>query len=698
MGQGHNRPLTPASAVGAAAAAGAAFAATANDVFLVVGLAVAGGLLFWAYAQAARARDGAPAALPGVKPSLTRAFIVLLGGPTLLFFTAGAVGLLLGGLLAQAFPLWAIPLRLLVVPGEEGAPDFTVLWGLWWTASAVVWAALGCLASNRFDEPGRVQGPESRLLTAGKLAVITPAAAWAAFGFCSHRFHPPEHTPHPRQLHALLVGGVGLVSAAAAGFASFLALLWGLAEVLTQRLAGGVSRAARPLASLRRGRPAPAGSFDCCYCYESIPYTAAEAGQRVRCPSCGLASPAPGGDGAGEEAVWDGSLVGWGPVAAPGEPAEGSAGGESPGEADAEAEDVPAVPSQLAPRLALYRRASASKEQRWAAVFDLANADLRRGVRLLLAALVYLGGLAAAVAVLWLWGELYKAQGRTPDKATQNYMGISFASVLLMAHGLARRVTARRAREWARRHGGRPPVLLLRAFSDDQARVGDKTYLVPALSRPVTLEEIVAEQFAAFGPVLAVGKPGQFLPPVGAGRLWLKDERWQKGVHILLEECQYVVMVLGRAHGQDGLAWEIEQIKDLDLLSKLVLVVPPVSEEEAEARWGRYNELLDGRLPPYEPYTCFAGPGPGGVWSLVPSAGRRRELDDYRGKVQLLVPTEAGPNRVAGEACVFCLRPVASASDGSFCTKCGLPAHAACVQPDVPEGVANCPACGAAPL
>jgi hypothetical protein len=177
------------------------------------------------------------------------------------------------------------------------------------------------------------------------------------------------------------------------------------------------------------------------------------------------------------------------------------------------------------------------------------------------------------------------------------------------------------------------PILLLRAFADDQMKVGETTATFGAWSRTITLEEIVSEQFEQFGPVIAVGRPRELLPPGGAARLWLDNKSWQRGVHILLEECQYIVMVMGRIRGGEGLAWELEQIKRQGLLFKLVLVMPPVSESEAEARWKEFDLLLDGQLPPYFSFTCFARTSRSGVWTIVCGSGETRELSDYKNKI-----------------------------------------------------------------
>src|SRR4051794_32642162 len=101
-------------------------------------------------------------------------------------------------------------------------------------------------------------------------------------------------------------------------------------------------------------------------------------------------------------------------------------------------------------------------------------------------------------------------------------------------HRQAGRAESRHAREVLATDNLRPPVLLLRAFDDDEMAVGPGE----------TLEEILATEFAKLGPLIAVGRPGERFPPKGAARLWLADASWQSGVDLLLQECQLIVMVM----------------------------------------------------------------------------------------------------------------------------------------------------------
>lgn len=97
----------------------------------------------------------------------------------------------------------------------------------------------------------------------------------------------------------------------------------------------------------------------------------------------------------------------------------------------------------------------------------------------------------------------------------------------------------------------RAPILFLRSFSDDQvdncARVDRQT-----------AEEILVSMLKDMGPVVAVGRPGEKNPPLGALRLYFKDDQWQEKVMSLMSIAQLVVIQAGSS---DGLIWELEAVR-----------------------------------------------------------------------------------------------------------------------------------------
>jgi hypothetical protein len=119
----------------------------------------------------------------------------------------------------------------------------------------------------------------------------------------------------------------------------------------------------------------------------------------------------------------------------------------------------------------------------------------------------------------------------------------------------------------------RPPVLYLRSFRDDGVMVSEGGALarwVLRASRAGSDEETVAKILARIGPVIAVGKPGEPLPELGAARLYVAHDQWQRRVLELMEQARLIVVRVGSS---PGVLWEIEQALARVPRQRLVLAV-----------------------------------------------------------------------------------------------------------------------------
>jgi hypothetical protein len=144
---------------------------------------------------------------------------------------------------------------------------------------------------------------------------------------------------------------------------------------------------------------------------------------------------------------------------------------------------------------------------------------------------------------------------------------------------------------------GRPPVLYLRAFKDDGMRdfnpkgwIAELLGLQPlsffkflgpfANSNPVrllrllraksadTAEEQMAGFFRRFGPVIAIGRPGERLVHGGAQRIYATEETWRQEVRRLLAVAQTVVLQPAET---EGVWWEIAEALKIISPAKVLL-------------------------------------------------------------------------------------------------------------------------------
>lgn len=103
--------------------------------------------------------------------------------------------------------------------------------------------------------------------------------------------------------------------------------------------------------------------------------------------------------------------------------------------------------------------------------------------------------------------------------------------------------------------GNQPPVVLLRCFDDDDLM--DPTF--PASTFDITpgrYEEHLVKALRPIGLAVALGRPGESEPELGAARLYVENEHWQEAIEYLLEKSGAVVAIVGKSQ---SLWWEIEQ-------------------------------------------------------------------------------------------------------------------------------------------
>lgn len=221
-------------------------------------------------------------------------------------------------------------------------------------------------------------------------------------------------------------------------------------------------------------------------------------------------------------------------------------------------------------------------------------------------------------------------------------------AIRLIAKG--RQMRAERALELLTRDR-RPPVLFLRSFQDDD--LIDPS--IPTLNHivPLRYETQLVKVLKSLGPVVALGRPGEAQPELGAARLYISDSAWQDAISYFMDSAVAIVAIVGRS---EGLWWEIEFAANRVPLERLLLFFPfpappiirgsiwrtgflqnpvfgrgmrhktyPAMEAERQQRYLAFRERLG---------TCFRFP-------LPVSLGYSRFLHfDEKGQAQLLPPRQ----------------------------------------------------------
>ena len=146
---------------------------------------------------------------------------------------------------------------------------------------------------------------------------------------------------------------------------------------------------------------------------------------------------------------------------------------------------------------------------------------------------------------------------------------------------------AERIRRWARRaslrsaedvmrEDQRSPVLFLRDFDNDQVSL--KWAQMPEHMRSLdpgieqaNLEEVLQNSID-IGPLVAIGRPEDPFPPIGASRKYVRGASWQELVVSLMHTASLIVVGVSES---EGVVWEIEQLVKQGYLGKSVFIIPP---------------------------------------------------------------------------------------------------------------------------
>ncbi|MDB4988743.1 MAG: transferase [Myxococcaceae bacterium] len=112
----------------------------------------------------------------------------------------------------------------------------------------------------------------------------------------------------------------------------------------------------------------------------------------------------------------------------------------------------------------------------------------------------------------------------------------------------------------------RPYILFLRSFRDDRNNalsLGALIGITTAFGQGQAFqrrEEMLQTIFAKVGPLIAIGKPGERFPSLGAARKYLTRDDWQEEVLELARGALLVIIALGPSA---GVWWEVDAILDL---------------------------------------------------------------------------------------------------------------------------------------
>lgn len=153
-------------------------------------------------------------------------------------------------------------------------------------------------------------------------------------------------------------------------------------------------------------------------------------------------------------------------------------------------------------------------------------------------------------------------------------------------------------------HDARAPVLYLRAFEKEsepfvRASGGPRTLLREIGRSIITREQwwsktleayLEAELTRQIGPFVALGNPGDFVPPErGAARVYVADETWKQQLDEWLQRAAAILVV---PEVSQNVGWELRRVVDLGYTRRLFILTRSRLTHRGLPDWQEFARLL----------------------------------------------------------------------------------------------------------
>jgi hypothetical protein len=204
-------------------------------------------------------------------------------------------------------------------------------------------------------------------------------------------------------------------------------------------------------------------------------------------------------------------------------------------------------------------------------------------------------------------------------------LGSVIAIAALVSFRMAARARVAR-QQWL--EDRRPPVFLLRSFRLDAVKLPIRRWLLSVIpwqgyAPDAPFDGHISQAIERrLGPFVALGDPEDYLPEVGANRLYPGDESWQAAFKDIASRAQRFLILEGNT---DGLVWELAWLRRHVQPEKVFVATPP---EKFHAKSGPTWRALVRAVGPLGYSIPASDPGPGCVFQLDHQWTARRVRQD----------------------------------------------------------------------
>ncbi|MBF6059815.1 hypothetical protein IU500_01160 [Nocardia terpenica] len=145
-------------------------------------------------------------------------------------------------------------------------------------------------------------------------------------------------------------------------------------------------------------------------------------------------------------------------------------------------------------------------------------------------------------------------------------------------------------------------VIFLRGFSDDYGLTQAEPTTGVFGTIGWTQEEQLARALRPLGTMVALGQPGDALPPSGAQRHYASDRTWRAEVLAALHMAELVVLAAGPG---GSLTWEVQQVVATMSARRVILLITKDARQYESFKTAN-EDLFPRGLPPFGPETRAA--------------------------------------------------------------------------------------------
>ncbi len=120
-------------------------------------------------------------------------------------------------------------------------------------------------------------------------------------------------------------------------------------------------------------------------------------------------------------------------------------------------------------------------------------------------------------------------------------------------------------------------ILFLRSFGDDQVRLRRPWHdfignLLDLWAYRRNVDELLADEAAQYGELIALGSPGEEPQKLGARRGYASMQDWQSVIQDTARSARAVVICVADT---EGIEWELAMLRAEGLMSKTLVLIPP---------------------------------------------------------------------------------------------------------------------------